>query len=55
MANKENQATPKLIEIELDIKTNWAKSLKVNCLDLSSIKDNEYKIIQKSGNVNDTK
>lgn len=47
MANKESHATPKSVEIELDIGTNLAKSSKVLSLDLSSIRDHKPEDVQK--------
>lgn len=48
MANEESQATPKPVEMELDIETNWAKSPEAPSSDLSSIGDNEHEDVQKN-------
>lgn len=47
-ANEDMQATPKLIEMELDTDTNWAKSPEAPTSDLSSVGDNEPEDIQDS-------
>lgn len=43
MVNKKSQASPKLVEIKLNIEINWAKSSKILLSNLGLIGDNKYK------------